>query len=123
VNPRLENRRLVIVDDDPTILRTLGAWFRGRNGVRTFQTAEAVMEGIKELDGTHVYIIDYHLPGMQGDELMAWLKGRYPEAKFVAITAQLNWKAIQEGDRNGWDGLLLKPFDPSVLEENILSIL
>ncbi len=121
--PRLQNRQLVIVDDDPSILSSLERWFRGRNGVRGFPNGEALMEEISDLEGTHVFIIDYHLPGVQGDELMGLIKSRYPDAKFVAITAKLDWKAIQEGDRVGWDGLLLKPFDPSVLEENILSIL
>lgn len=116
---RIKDQCLVIVEDDSNILSALSDYFGADNKILAFSSAEDALAAEAAFGEVHVFIIDYKLPEMNGAELFANLRGRFPRAKFILITGEMNYE-VAEGNRQlGWDALILKPFDFSILEDNI----
>jgi len=116
---RIKAHRLVIVEDDLSISRALDDYFGTENTVLTFGSAEEALAAEAEFGEVHVFIIDYKLPGMDGAELFQTLRGRFPAAKYILITGEMNYEVAESNRQLGWDALILKPFDFSILEDNI----
>jgi DNA-binding NtrC family response regulator len=116
---RIKDQRLVIVEDDISINRALSDYFGGGNTVLTFGSAEEVLAAMDGLGDVQVFIIDYKLPGMDGGVLFRSLRSRFSGAKFILITGEMNYEVAESNRQLGWDALILKPFDFSILEDNI----
>jgi DNA-binding NtrC family response regulator len=116
---RIKDQRLVIVEDDAAISRALSDYFGGENTVLTFGCAEDVLAAMDGLGDVQVFIIDYKLPGMDGGILFQALRSRFSGAKYILITGEMNYEVAENNRQLGWDALILKPFDFSILEDNI----
>jgi DNA-binding NtrC family response regulator len=116
---RIKDQRLVIVEDDASISEALSDYFSSQNTVLSFASAEDAVAAEAEFADVNVFIIDYKLPGMDGGELFRHLRGRVPGAKFILITGEMNYEVAENNRQLGWDALILKPFDFSILEDNI----
>jgi two-component system OmpR family response regulator len=116
---RIKGQRLVIVEDDTSISGALADYFSSQNTVLSFESAEDALAAEAQLEGTHVFIIDYKLPGQDGGELFRHLRSRFPEAKYILITGEMNYEVAENNRQLGWDALILKPFDFGILEDNI----
>jgi DNA-binding NtrC family response regulator len=116
---RIKDQRLVIVEDDVSIKQALDDFFSGQNTVIAFTSAEDALAAEAALGDVSVFIIDYKLPGMDGGELFRYLRGRFPGSKFILITGEMNYEVAENNRQLGWDALILKPFDFSILEDNI----
>jgi DNA-binding NtrC family response regulator len=116
---RIKDRVLAIVEDNAQIKESLADYFGGQNKVVAFSSAEDVLAAADTLGDVQVFIIDYKLPGMTGSELFARLRTRYPGAKYILITGEMNYDVAETNRALGWDALILKPFDFGILEDNI----
>lgn len=116
---RIKDQRLVIVEDDASISQALDDYFSTQNTVLTFASAEEALEAESQFGEVQVFIIDYKLPGRDGGQLFRHLRGRYPGAKYILITGEMNYEVAENNRQLGWDALILKPFDFSILEDNI----
>jgi DNA-binding NtrC family response regulator len=116
---RIKDQRLVIVEDDVSIKQALDDYFSGQNTVIAFTSAEEALAAEPTLGDVQVFIIDYKLPGMDGGKLFHLLRRRFPGAKFILITGEMNYEVAENNRQLGWDALILKPFDFSILEDNI----
>jgi CheY-like chemotaxis protein len=84
----LEPKTILCVDDDPSILRLRTLLFQSAN--YSVLTAGSGAEAVQLLaDGTKVdlVLLDYLMPGMNGDELAARLRERYPNLPLIAVSA------------------------------------
>lgn len=116
---RIKDQVLAIVDDNSEIQESLAEYFGQQNKVLSFPSAEAVLAAEAQLSDVQVFIIDYKLPGMTGTELFARLRSRFPSAKYILITGEMNYEVAETNRELGWDALILKPFDFGILEDNI----
>jgi len=116
---RIKDQRLVIVEDNDSIRNSLYDYFVEQNKVLVFANAEDALAVEPTLKETTVFIIDYKLPTMNGAELFARLRGRFPLAKYILITGEMNYEVAENNRQLGWDALILKPFDFGILEDNI----
>jgi CheY-like chemotaxis protein len=116
---RIKDQRLVIVEDDPAICQALQDYFGGGNTVLTFSSAEEALAAEATFGEVHVFIIDYKLPAMDGGELFRQLRPQFPRSKYILITGEMNYEVAENNRQLGWDALILKPFDFSILEDNI----
>jgi DNA-binding NtrC family response regulator len=80
------SRRLLIVDDEPAILRALGRAFR-RHGfeVRTASDGEEALAALDEFI-PDVIISDFKMPGMTGGELLGLIGARFPSIRRILFS-------------------------------------
>jgi two-component system response regulator GlrR len=119
---RIKDQRLVIVEDDTFISESLKTYFSLQNEVLLFATAEEALAAEDQFEGVNVFIMDYKLPGKDGVELFQQLRLRYPKAKYILITGEMNYDLADNTRKVGIDALILKPFDFTILEDNISSL-
>lgn len=120
---RIQDQSIVIVEDDPYISESLKDYFSGRNSVQTFTNAEDTLAAKAQFSEVKVFILDYKLPGTNGIELFKQLQSAYPAAKFILITGEMSYDMAEESRNLGLDALILKPFDFTILEDNISSLI
>jgi two-component system chemotaxis response regulator CheY len=112
--------RIVVVDDEPSIRLVWGAILE-RAGFETTlcHDAEQAIPAIRQ--GCECVLTDYHMPGMNGIELIeATKQGTYP--KFVLITANPSAQVRQDAVAAGASHVLQKPTDPSLVLSTILHL-
>jgi DNA-binding NtrC family response regulator len=111
--------RLLVVDDDDTLRQNLAARFR-RQGLTVADAAGGedalARAAVEPFD---VALLDLHMPGMSGLELLARLKERQPELEALLLTAHGSVEtAIQAMKRGAYD-YLAKPFQFADLEAHV----
>lgn len=116
-------RRIVIVDDDPIVRRLL----RSMLPSESFDVLEA-SDGdaaLRLVDGAEasLVVLDWHLPGRTGSEVLAMSKQRSPALPVLVLTAEQDPEQRNRATQLGADVFLTKPFSPSELLEAIERLL
>ena len=108
----MSSKRILLVDDEPAILRALQRLLR-RRGYETL-TAESGIAALAILESTPVDLIvsDMRMPNMNGAEFLARARTLYPDTIRILLTGysdmECTIKAINDG---GIYGYLSKPWD------------
>ncbi|HEX8281817.1 MAG TPA: response regulator [Pyrinomonadaceae bacterium] len=109
-------RRVLLVDDEPSIRLTLAEFLR-REGFEPIAAADAA-EGsalFGENGSVDVAVVDINLPGRSGIDLLRELRERDPSVPVIVITGEPNVSQLPEIVRAGAYDFLAKP----VLKEAI----
>jgi len=110
---------LLVVDDEPQILRLLAAMLRKEY---TVITAESGTEGMVIYESysnrIDLIITDVTMPGMSGPEMVARLEALY-RARLPVIFIS----GFSEGRIEPWRAVVPKPFSPRVLHDAIRRVL
>ena len=116
-------KHILIVDDEPSIRKVLGAHLR-RDGYDVTAAASGV-EAIETLqeEGADLVITDLRMPGMDGLELLRWVKQSYPGLPVIMLTAHGTVDSAVEALKRGAQDYLTKPFDQDELRLVILKAL
>lgn len=103
--------RVALIDDDKVALAILARSLRRRGFlVRTFQDPESALNAISH-DHPDAAIVDMHMPGMTGLELVQELYRRLGGRPFpvMVLTAVEDEKVLKEAYRAGVSDYLIKP--------------
>jgi len=105
-----------VIDDDQLILDLCGLIFeRNKIPYKTFNQVADILHEIPVADLKYV-LVDMRLPEMTGIELCHLLKKKLPaNVKFYAITAQVLPEEREMVLSEGFDGLIMKPFQAADL--------
>ncbi len=105
--------RILIVDDEPNIRKTLGVALEAA-GHEPFGAANAA-EALREADrrGFDVAFVDLRLGAESGLDLLGPLREILPRAMVIVITAHASIDAAVEAMRRGAFDFLAKPFTPA----------
>jgi DNA-binding response OmpR family regulator len=118
----LENMHVVLIDDDPSIRRSLEFYFRKRTAsFVTFERAEEALHHLAE-NGCHIVISDYILPSMNGLELFRHIRHSHAAAMKVLITAYADMEVAVEAIRLGIHDFIRKPFKAKTIEWSLHSL-
>jgi CheY-like chemotaxis protein len=118
---KLENIRILVIDDDPDIL----AYFRdimSENGINcdTASGGEEALLLVEKNGPYHIYFADWKMPVMDGIQLTRELKKKAPENSVVIMISAVEWNVIsEESKKAGVDKFLSKPLFPSTIFEAI----
>jgi DNA-binding NtrC family response regulator len=107
--------RVLLVDDEATILIVLSALFRvAGHEVVSANGGDAALEIIKgqEFD---LMISDVRMAPVDGMALLREAKKRYPKMSVIMITAFYSERAVEEARKMGAYAYLKKPFDNNEL--------
>jgi DNA-binding NtrC family response regulator len=111
--------RLLIVDDDDQLRQTLARRFQ-REGMEVTAAANAEEALAKaEQHRCDVALLDLHLPGKSGIELLAQLKERQPGLEALLFTAHGSMETAIQAMKQGAYDYLTKPFHLPELEIHI----
>jgi DNA-binding NtrC family response regulator len=110
---------LLIVDDDDDLRDTMMRWFQRRG-----MTVTAVGNGEEALAQAaqgrwDVALLDLHLPGMTGIDLLQRLKQEQPEIEGILLTAHGSIETAIEAMKHGAYDYLTKPFHLPDLEVHL----
>ena len=104
---------VLIVDDDPDLLKALPEALRIRMSGLTVETADsaaAALQRIADRDYDAV-VTDIKMPGMDGLELLAEIRSRRPDTPTLMITGLGETDLVVEALRGGACDFIQKPID------------
>jgi len=112
--------RLLLVDDEPGIVRALGRVFRQEN--YEIVTAGSGQEGLERLaEGpVHLVISDFMMPGMNGAQFLHEVKLRSPDTIRIMLTGHANTDAVMGAINDGAVyKFILKPWNDDDLRVTV----
>ena len=109
-------RTILIVDDEKDMLKLLQRSLEPDLNCRvtTAATAEAALEQLTR-SAFDLVLADIKMPGMDGMELLAWIKRRNPEQTVVMMTAYGAVETAVSAMRQGAHDYITKPFEYDAL--------
>jgi CheY-like chemotaxis protein len=125
--PRVDDgsdRRVLIVDDDPSVCSFVAAALAGDCEVLTAGTAELAMQ-IASTEPIGAVILDLVLPDLSGIELARLLRAdpRTAVLPVIMLTGTDDRRAETEALLAGAEDYLIKPVEPTLLAERVLDVL
>lgn len=114
------SRTLLLLDDEPNILRALSRLLR-RDGYRIF-TANSAHEAFAILASNEVQVIisDQRMPEMCGTEFLAQVKDLYPDTIRIVLSGYTDLKSVTDAINQGAIyRFLTKPWNDDELRENV----
>ena len=112
---RKEPLAILVVDDEPIVVGSLGDWFR-QDGYRV-ETAQSAREALhmvaeKNFD---IALLDIKMPGVDGLELQERLAREKPDLTIIIMTAYASVESAVKALKAGAYDYITKPFDPDEL--------
>jgi response regulator RpfG family c-di-GMP phosphodiesterase len=118
--PRMIANRptILVVDDEPDVLRSVYDLFRLDYRVLTFERAVDALEALRTLDDVSVILSDQRMPGMNGVEFLEKARQIHPIATRLLVTGYADIKAVIDAINQGnVFRYITKPWDPEELIE------
>lgn len=120
-----EPKRLLIVDDEPTILLTLSYALRSESvEVMTASRLEPAEEALSRY-AFDVVIVDIRMSGIlgiEGLELLSYIKRYWPSTKVIVMTAHGSEEIKNEAFERGANYYYDKPVDIHTLAERVRTL-
>lgn len=110
--------RILIVDDDKSLLESYTVLLEDEFLVHTAETGEGGLDVLKHED-IHVVLLDIRLPGIDGIEVLRRIKALDENVDVIMITAVKNVRVAVEAIKLGAYDYIVKPFEI----DDILSLL
>ncbi|MEX2145569.1 MAG: HD domain-containing phosphohydrolase [Candidatus Rokuibacteriota bacterium] len=115
--PSVESLRVLVVDDNSSLLRFLVSAFSA-NGCDVAQAAAAEQAlGIIETESFDLVVSDIKMPGLTGLDLLRAVKGAQPSTPVVLITGAPSVTSAVFGLRHGAYDYLAKPFSIKEIQD------
>ncbi|MBI4556817.1 MAG: response regulator [Candidatus Hydrogenedentes bacterium] len=106
----IRHLRVLVVDDDPSIVEVLGAYLEGKGyGVEMRLNGREGLDALR--DSTYDLVIsDIKMAGVNGFEFLKIARANYPTLGIILMTAYDEEFPMSEALRAGADGYINKPF-------------
>jgi len=119
-------RRILIVDDSPTIRRMVAASLNSLDDI-SFEEASNGLEAIEMLarQRPNLMILDLNMPDMHGIEVLQFIQNhnQYRGIPIIVLTTRYDADSRKAALDNGASRYMTKPFEPATLRENAVSLL
>jgi len=116
---------VMLVDDHPLFRRGVAELLQdsGRfNVTAQFSNPDQVLEAVHDT-APDLVLLDLHMPGKSGLELLQSIKESFSHVKVVMLTASDDPTHLMDALRLGAEGYLLKDTEPALILERLESIL
>ena len=115
--------RILILDDDPsvcTFIRTL----LGNDGFMIDTLSDpSQVEGWLKGQSYHLIIMDYILPGLNAEQIFAWVRDHQPDASVIVVTGYPSVESALSCLRARTYDYLTKPFQPEQMRNLVVRCL
>jgi two-component system cell cycle sensor histidine kinase/response regulator CckA len=121
---QLPPQTIMLVDDDP-LIRQLGRELLEHLGFRVETAADAAraLEVFQDLDRVDLVILDYHLPGSDGQRLVRDLRALDAGVRVLVVSGFLSPREAARLQAGGVQGIIYKPFRLKELQQGIRAAL
>ncbi|HEU5041306.1 MAG TPA: response regulator [Gemmatimonadales bacterium] len=109
----MQTIRVLVVDDDPTMVRLAQAILRS-NGFTAVQAVGTARQALEALGDADVVLLDHQLPDASGLEMLDAIRARPHPPSVIMVTAHCNESLAASALRRGADDYLAK--DASLAE-------
>lgn len=118
----MAQKRILIVDDDKSILRMLEFGLKKLGSDYQFFTSKDIYGAMEQIEKEwfDLVITDYMMPGMTGVDLARAVRKISPDTQVVLMTAYGSSELRNTTDNLGIDGFLNKPFTMEQIREVVL---
>ncbi|MBS1858643.1 MAG: response regulator [Acidobacteria bacterium] len=115
--------RVVIADDDSTVL-TLVRMTLENFGMQCEQAVDgrSAIEAVRKFQ-PHAVVLDVNMPGMDGYEVLAAIRGENMNTRVLLLTARQQENDVIRGFSLGADDYVVKPFSPMELVARLKRLL
>jgi len=115
--------QILIADDDPTVLALVGTAIQNFGmDCRTAPDGRAAIAAIREAR-PDAAVLDVNMPGMDGYEVLAAIRGENMPIRVVLLTARQRESDVLRGFTLGADDYIVKPFSPMELVARLKRLL
>jgi DNA-binding NtrC family response regulator len=115
VGNKLPPLSILVVDDEPIVVQSLGDWFRqDGHRVDTAQSSREALNLVSEKDYDLAFL-DIKMPGVDGLELQQRLAAVKPDLTVIIMTAYASVDTAVKALKAGAYDYIAKPFDPEEL--------
>ena len=122
----LERRRVLIVDDDPAIVRMVSEFLRRDSSYELRSAGTGYDAGLLTRDfRPHLILLDYMLPDINGNEVCRRIRADADlgSTKIVIVSGVVRQDEIDDLLASGADDFLRKPLDPDLLSHRMERLL
>ena len=113
------NLHVLIVDDEKIVRESLGSWLKEDGySVDICESGECALEKM-ELENYDIAVVDIHMPGIDGIELIRRIKSHWPNMLILIMTAYASVDTAVKAMKIGAYDYIVKPFDPEALNHAI----
>jgi DNA-binding response OmpR family regulator len=114
-------KRLLIVDDDVDLLDSLKLLLETSFDVCLTRSGPEAFFEMERGFHPDAIVVDFYMPGMNGDEFLAELKRREKQIPVLVVTA--NWDVAAQSPEVSGQEILRKPFTYEQLREKLDRVL
>jgi two-component system, NtrC family, response regulator HupR/HoxA len=113
---RSERFRILIVDDEPSILSSLKRELEDDFDCDTALNAALARQAFAQ-NGYACLICDQRMPGESGSQLLSWVKSQFPDTSRILLTGYSEMESIVEAvNQGGILHFMNKPWEPLQLQ-------
>lgn len=115
-----DRANLLIVDDDVTVIQILAKALVGIGSVRyALNGADALR--LAETDPPDLVLLDAHMPGMSGFEVLEAMRAKplFEDVPAIFITSHSSQEMEEEGLAKGAADFIAKPFHPAIVAARV----
>ncbi|MGD1995109.1 MAG: response regulator [Anaerolineae bacterium] len=118
-------KQILIVDDEPVLARGLVEALTRSNGEYQVYVAHSGEEALELLHRSpqDLLVTDLHMPGIDGLELIRWVRAFYPHMTTILITATADDVVERQARSCGVSGFIAKPFELQRFLETVRDLL
>ncbi|MDY7561645.1 sigma-54 dependent transcriptional regulator [Pseudomonas sp. 10B1] len=110
------SHNVLVVDDEPKLCDLLASAL-SQGEIQVFTAGNGLHAlAVLEREAIDLVISDWRMPGMDGPQLLAEIKVRYPDLPVIVMTAYSTVKNAVQSMRNGAFDYISKPFDIDELD-------
>ncbi|MFD0559337.1 LuxR family two component transcriptional regulator [Stackebrandtia endophytica] len=115
---------VLIADDHPVVRQGLRTFLELQPGLRIVGEAADGDETLQHIEKLHpdVVLLDLHMPGRSGQEVLAVLAERGDPARVIVLTSVTDSREVAPAIQAGAAGFLYKDVDPDSLARAIRSV-
>ena len=111
--------RLLVVDDEEPVVQLLGQWLADEGYSVRQALSFGDVQGAMQEAPFDLVTLDIMMPGVDGLEILQWLREHYPQVGVVMATAVSDLGTVLEALRAGATNYLLKPFNLELVSEQV----
>lgn len=115
--------RVLIVDDDPTMVKYLSSYLSKHQFEVTASASGEEAMGIFRTCDPNLVLLDMAMPGMNGIATLERIKQIKPDVAVIILSGQNDPDTIFRASKLGADDYIAKPFEPKELEIRIAKVL
>ena len=116
------SEKIVIVDDDPRIIKSVKLAFPEYEFIE-FQNGEDVLQFLRKPNNINIILLDFMMPKMDGISALSEIKGFMPDVGVILMTGFGTRDVIIDALRNHADDFIEKPIQMPDLKRKILRLL